>query len=313
MNAGKVDILLATYNGSRFLADQIDSLLGQSYLNFQIIIRDDGSQDSTSSILLDYAKAFPEKISVLQDTDGTLGVIKNFSRLLEHASSPYVMLCDQDDVWLPQKVESAVKQIKQAEQANSLNLPILAHTDLLVVDQTLNIKNRSFMNFAGLKPERSKFKNILVQNIITGCTVIMNRPLVTACIPIPEGVLMHDWWIALVASSLGKIHYSDVSHIYYRQHGENVLGVNSFNPAYIYKKFRGLIRLKGEGVLAKNIIQAKAVYAKFSTTMDTENLNTLQEFISLEEQSFWGKRQVLLRKGFSKGRFSQNVGLYLKI
>ena len=109
------------------------------------------------------------------------------------------------------------------------------------------------------------------------------------------------------------IQYSDVPHIYYRQHAENVLGANSFNPAYIYKKFRGLIRLKGEGVLAKNIIQAKAVHARFSETMDTKNLKTLQEFISLEEQSFLGRRQVLLRNGFSKGRFSQNVGLYLKI
>ena len=103
----KVDILLATYNGERFLQKQIDSILQQTYSNFTIYIRDDGSKDGTIKIIKDYAQKYPNKILFIEDILGNLGVTQNFNELMKYSSANYIAFSDQDDIWLPQKIEKS--------------------------------------------------------------------------------------------------------------------------------------------------------------------------------------------------------------
>jgi len=133
-----IDILLAAYNGERFLKQQIDSILAQSNQDWQLLIRDDNSSDSTVNIIKDYTVKYPHKIRLIEDDRGRLGPALNFGKLLEHTDNDYVMFSDQDDVWLPDKIDLTLNTMKDAEEIYP-NMPILVHTDLKVVNEDLKI------------------------------------------------------------------------------------------------------------------------------------------------------------------------------
>ena len=134
-----VEILLATYNGKKYLKQQLDSLLNQTFEDFKIIIRDDSSKDKTMDIIMEYKEKYPEKIKVIEDDVKCGSSVSNFMQLIKHATAPYIMFCDQDDYWLPNKIEISLKKMRQEE--NDKNKPILIYTDYKVVDSNLNSIN----------------------------------------------------------------------------------------------------------------------------------------------------------------------------
>jgi len=216
----KVDILMATYNGEKYIKQQLDSLMNQTFTDFNIIIADDKSTDTTLDIMLDYQKKDP-RISIVQNEEN-IGVIKNFEKLITLSSADYFMLCDQDDVWLEDKVAKSVNAIIETNA-------MLAFTDLQLVDQNLNVINKSFLNYQGIKEIKNiNWKTLLVQNIVTGCTIIADKDIKRCSLPFPSNIPMHDAWLALVAAVYGEVHYINEALILYRQHDSNVIGgVNS--------------------------------------------------------------------------------------
>jgi len=224
----KIDILLATYNGEKYLKEQIDSILNQTYKNINLIISDDCSNDSTIQILKIYEK--DKRVNVYyQDTN--LGYVKNFEFLLSKVENNFFMLSDQDDFWLPQKVEKSIETLKK-EEAD------LVFGDLEVVDENLITTQSSFIKLMKLDKKIKKYINDYrinyLYNCVTGCTIIGKKELISKIIPIPveSKYLIHDHWIALIASLNGKIAYMQETHIKYRQHGNNQVGTRKISHGF---------------------------------------------------------------------------------
>ena len=232
-----VDILLATYNGEKFIIEQFDSILNQTYQDFRIIIRDDGSTDSTVSIIKKYEMQYPQKIRVVQDDVKCGSSVSNFFQLMKYAESPYVMFSDQDDVWLEHKIEVTYKKVKEIEARVGKDKPVLVFGDYKPVDNQLNdIEFNSRNN--QITSYKLDFNHLLVQNYVTGCLVMMNECLYKKMGEYSSEILMHDWWAALYASMFGEVCHVPEVVMLYRQHGNNCVGavdVKSFK--YRFGKF----------------------------------------------------------------------------
>ena len=216
----KVDILLATYNGEKYLVEQLDSILSQTYSNFRLIISDDSSTDGTRKILEEY-KAKDDRIE-LYFQEKNLGVIKNFEFLLKKVENKYYMLSDQDDIWKENKIEKSVEKLENSESD-------LVYTDLEVVDENLNITYESYWKLKNIYKKIKKYNNfeaLYLNNFITGCTVISKKEFIKDFLPLPETskFVLHDYWISLVVSQKGKISYIEEPLIKYRQHKNNKIG-----------------------------------------------------------------------------------------
>ena len=241
----KIAVLLATYNGERYLPRQIDSLLNQTYQDFNIYIHDDGSKDNTYNIICDYCLKYPNKIFCLNG-DSTGGARNNFFYLMNNVEANYYMLCDQDDFWKEDKILKSINAILKLESSYHED-PCLVFTDLEVVDSNLLTINNSMNRSQRLNPYELTINRIVCQNPVTGCTIIMNKKLNEKSLQFKNinSIIMHDWWIALVAARYGKIGYYNESLIKYCQHGDNTVG--AYNPNdinYIRKKITKLSDMK---------------------------------------------------------------------
>ena len=225
----KVDILLPTYNGEKYLREQLDSILNQTYKNIRIIISDDCSKDSTSEILKQY-KEKDERIEIYIQ-ENNLGVVKNIEFLLKKVENPLYMLADQDDVWINNKIEKSVKKMEQ-EDAD------LVFGDLEVVDQNLKTMYHSFGDFMLLNRKINKYINSYkvnyLYNCVTGCTILSKKKFIDKILPLPinSKYVIHDYWIGLVVSLNGKLAYMPEKYIKYRQHGNNQVGTNKISHGF---------------------------------------------------------------------------------
>lgn len=231
-----VEILLATYNGEKYIRQQIDSILNQDYKEWVIRACDDASKDATYEILLEYKGRYPDKFVVHKNETGFGSAKLNFMNLIKNSTERYVMCCDQDDVWLPNKISLTLEEMKRNEAENT---PVLVHTDLKVVDAELNVKSESFFKYSKLN-KYPTYRELLIQNFITGCTMMMNKPLVEL---LKEelnmsNILMHDWVAALVASGSGKLGFVDCPTMLYRQHGVNSVGAKQYGLALFIAKLK---------------------------------------------------------------------------
>jgi glycosyltransferase involved in cell wall biosynthesis len=303
-----VDVLLATYNGSRYLSEQIESVLAQSHREIRLIIRDDGSKDYTVSIIQEFIKKDPKRVIFLP-SDSNLGVRGNFSRLMEAASSPYIMFCDQDDVWLRTKVADTLDKMKEMESRYG-SCPCLVHTDLSVADDSLNIISESFWDFTHLNPNCSRYLNrLLVQNVVTGCTVMMNQDLLKLARPIPQESGMHDWWAVLVAAAFGQVEFLKKATVLYRQHGQNTLGAKEFRNWHNIKL--GLAKLiKGNrGTYYQQ--QAQIFLDRYHDLLSGYQKNMLLGYLRLGHCSWITSRYLVLKYQFFKNGFLRNFATFL--
>ena len=238
----KIAVLLSTYNGEKFLGEQLDSLLAQSHKNFILVVRDDGSRDRTVSILESYAGDHPERIHLISRDGVNMGASASFAFLADYVlkskellglKSIYMMFCDQDDTWFPEKIEKLLAAMLATEADNGSTLPIIVHSDLEVVSEQNMVIAKSLISYQGLEIERNSFPNLVISNLVTGCTALINEPLAEKALPIPEKAIMHDWWLALVAAAFGKLVYLDIPLVHYRQHGNNAIGAKEFTKVSV--------------------------------------------------------------------------------
>lgn len=233
-----IEILLATYNGEKYLEDLIKSLFNQTYSGWRLTIRDDGSSDRTLQIISELAALYPEKIRIFDDGKAHLGSTLSFSSLLEQATANYMMLCDQDDVWFKTKIEQTLRAMLELAQESG-DIPLMVFTDLTEVDQDMNVLAESFMKSQKLDPAVvSDPVKLSALNVVAGCTTLFNRRALDYVVPVPSRYIVHDQWLAVNISKYGRISYLPVSTIFYRQHSLNVLGSNKIGFRYFYDKLK---------------------------------------------------------------------------
>ncbi len=301
----QVDILLATYQGANYLDVQLESILTQTYPEIHLWVRDDGSTDQTMEILQKWEKTYPNKISLIH-RPGHLGIKQNFSFLLEQSQAPYLMFADQDDQWLPQKVEISLNQIKRMERQYGAHLSLLVHTDLKVVDDQLKEICSSFWSYAGLNPNQRSLNHLLTQNNLTGCTMLMNRALVNLALPIPEEAIMHDWWIALVACCFGHIQPIHQATILYRQHHQNHVGAKTYGLHHFFTQSLE-DRQKKAGCSHQTYQQARYLLKQYQAKLPLEKQNMIKAYEELEKLSYFKQKYQILRYQFFKQGFFRNA------
>lgn len=230
----KIDIALATYNGSSFLTEQIDSILNQTYSEISLFFSDDGSKDDT--VLKIKKIADHDKRMHICNTKRVGGVVLNFEKALEFSQAEYIMFSDQDDVWLPDKIESMLNFIMEKENQLGSEIPILCFSDLTLVDENLNVIADSFYKANKLNPLNNININFLLwRSTVYGCSCIFNRACLQKALPFPANIPMHDHWLALIAAKYGSVFFYEKSTILYRQHSNNVIGGAAFNKSLFYK------------------------------------------------------------------------------
>ena len=235
-HTNRAAILLATFNGAAYLPQQLDSLLAQSSMDWELFAHDDGSRDGTAEILEAYAAAEPQRIHLVEGTPR--GSAKsNFLFLMEQVDAPYFMFCDQDDVWDKEKLACSLAAMQELEAEHGKNVPLLVFTDSAVTDRELDIIDKSFFAYQHLNPGHLRFSELLVQNVVPGNTLLGNGSLLRLARQYADesAIVMHDGWCALVAAYFGKLTVVEKSTLLYRQHGENVLGtVKASGLPYVF-------------------------------------------------------------------------------
>jgi glycosyltransferase involved in cell wall biosynthesis len=219
-----VAVLMSTYNSSKFIEQQIDSILNQTTKNVKLYIVDDGSTDNTIDIIKYYRNNF-SNIIFLNTKEIHSSPLKSFMWLLKNVESDYYLFSDHDDIWLENKIELSLNKIKEIEKKYT-NKPILVHTDLIVVDLNLKIINNSFWTLSKINPKLlNTFNYLAISNGVVGCTMIFNHLAKKSILPINEYTLMHDSWITLcILNNDGIVEHIEFPTVYYRQHNDNVIG-----------------------------------------------------------------------------------------
>jgi len=244
----RIDILMATYNGERFLTEQIESILNQTFKDFNLIVRDDCSSDSTPQILLDYQQR-DERVSVFFN-ERTYGVAKNFELLIRQSDADYCMFSDQDDVWFKDKIEITMQEMARTEAG--AKVPCLVHSDAIVTDRDLNKMADLHIGKRGM---RAGIREMLFTGVVQGATMMINRSLRNEAIPFPTGIHMHDLYLGLLSEVRGRRKFIETPLMLYRQHQGNVIGINTGDGNKKVLSF------------PNHISDVKEVYDRFSATM----------------------------------------------
>jgi glycosyltransferase involved in cell wall biosynthesis len=252
----KVSLLLSIYNGELFLKEQIESIMNQTYTDWELYVRDDGSNDDSKKIVDEYINQYPKKIHWIKDSQGNLKSASSFMYMLSIIESDYYMFCDQDDVWFPFKIEKTLSRIKEVETVNP-NKGVLIFTDLTIVNSDLKIINSSMWSYSNINPENAKdFYKTSCLSSVTGCTIMINNYIKEKALPFPTVARMHDWWITLNASHYGIVDYLNESTIYYRQHNNNVLGADQITQNHYLKRVLSLRNTINENIEVLKMLRA---------------------------------------------------------
>ncbi|ARU16389.1 hypothetical protein A9D14_09550 [Croceicoccus marinus] len=301
----RIDILLATYNGARFLPEQLQSLLGQTHSDWRLIVRDDGSSDRSRELVGEWARDHGVECEMLDDGLGNIGACASFGKLLEATDAPYFACCDQDDVWLPEKLGIMLKAVRTLETPNGAQTPLLAYSDLVLVDGELNRIAGSFRQHCSIAsiPSSLPLRRLLVHNVVTGCATLGNNTLARLAAPIPEGTRMHDWWLALVAAEFGRLIDVPVQTALYRQHGRNTLGAARLGTAGALSRFAAepLAVLKTRAAIIEGEKrQARAFHDRFLTRLSDTSREIARGYGYLDERGFLARKAFVIRNGLKR-------------
>jgi glycosyltransferase involved in cell wall biosynthesis len=274
-----VAVVMPVFQGEDYLGPQIESILDQTYSNFNLYIRDDGSRDNSLEIIRSYASKDPRII--IRHHPGRLGITRSIKLLLENVREDLVFFADQDDFWMPRKIETMIKLFPgKAEEYR----PVMVFSDLQVVDNNLNQISPSFWKVAGVDPGRIKFRQVISRNCVTGCASAINRAMLDLARKMPDKAV-HDWWMACIAAHTGELISVPEPLVLYRQHGVNVIGAEHggwprmvvlVRDSYARKKYmsqlqQSIVHLKSflnhpcfKGGLVQNFFLQKQIFRRRS-------------------------------------------------
>ena len=303
-NSGKVAILMATYNGSKYLKQQLNSILKQTYQNFVLFISDDHSSDNTLDIIHDYEAVYPQKILLIKNDHAVRGVKTNFANLISYVKAnclhdfDYFMLSDQDDFWKSNKIAVSIQPLIYQ------TLPTLVHTDLTVVDQNLKLINRSFVKMSKISGFNHKLQRLLVQNNVTGCTMVWNKALMKIIQPDFTKAIMHDWFIALIANCSGQIIFIPQATVLYRQHKDNLVGIENV-LVDLTKKLRNFKKVKQ----SVNATFIQAQFLKDNYNLNSQSTEIINNYLNImKHQHKIVRISIILKNGYLQSGLIKILG-----
>lgn len=289
----KVNILMSTYNGQQFLAEQIRSIQDQSYTDWTLFIRDDGSSDNTKEILKDFEHQDSRIHLIDNDKSDNLGVIKSFHKLVNHDRADYYFFSDQDDVWLPNKLELSLKEA----QNYLADLPLMVYMDLKVVNQDLEIMTESMVKSQS-HHANTELVQELTENTVTGGVAMINHALAEMWQE-TDDILMHDWYLALLASAFGNLVFIDQPGELYRQHSDNVLGARTLS-----KRFKKWIRPHILFAVYWDLIKNSQKQARHLLQMplSQSNRELIEAFVTIMDKPMLERFRILRKYGLRKNK-----------
>lgn len=305
-----IEIIMGTYNGEKYIKEQIDSILKNTWKQWRLWICDDGSTDATKDIVAEYERQYPEQIFWKPNVQNK-GAAINFLDATRKMQGDFVMYCDQDDYWLPDKIETTLKEMKAAEEKYGKQIPITVFTDARVVDENLNVIAESFHRSNKLATNQLDLPYMLMENKIMGCTMMLNRSLVEKLNSFPKKIRMHDWWVGLIASAFGKIVYLDKPTLLYRQHTANVVGSTGFSAQTVMDKAAAAEKQKQ--ALLDTQKQAEYFYRQFKDEMLDEIKLIVYKFATLHNVNCICRRVCIIKYHFWKSGMIRNIGVMLLI
>lgn len=307
-----IAILMATYNGERYIEKQIDSLLKQTVQDFVLYAHDDCSTDRTYSILQSYARRYPDKIVAICNEQNTGSARCNFMRMMVKYKQDYIMLCDQDDVWIPDKIALTLERMTRMEQEYGTECPILVHTDLTITDEFLTPSLKSFQYALNANYKRTQLNGALIQNIVTGCTAMYNLALSKKIKALPEYYIMHDWWLMLLASAFGHMDYINKQTVLYRQHEQNAVGAKNMRAL----KYQFQVMLDGDNIrqsLRRTYQQANAFLDLYRDQLSVDHIELLQKYSIIPSMCKWERWRTICQLRVVKTGFARKIAHYLFI
>ncbi|MDB4607154.1 glycosyltransferase family 2 protein [Pontimonas sp.] len=226
-----ISVVMCTFNGERFVVEQLESILTQTVTPEEIIISDDGSSDSTLAVVdkVRQASDVPVRWDI-QTRENPLGPAKNFESALKRATGDVIALADQDDVWMPHKLETLTAALTNSPRA------LVAHSDARLVDDSGRNGSTLVKTLALTRQEKKHLRSgrairaLLKRNLVTGATMVISRKLLDTALPIPDGWI-HDEWLAVVAALQDGVVFDEGLLISYRQHSSNAIGAQQLGPA----------------------------------------------------------------------------------
>lgn len=315
--ADTVDIIATLFDGAAYLGALLASLNAQTHTDWRLWLRDDGSTDATAE-LARQAAARDRRIELLDAGGVRLGAAAGFGWLLERvpASARYVMCADQDDVWLPHKIARTLAAMRGAEAAGEG--PVLVHTDLVVVDEHLDVIDPSFWHYAGVVPEPATLRRLIVQNVATGATVMLNRALRERIGRLPAEAIFQDWWFACVAAVFGRVVAVREPTVLYRQHGANAVGARAVVrprwrelPRVARDAVAGRARLRAE--IARTATQAAAFLSRYRDELAEADRRFLQAYAGLPRYGLVRRKVEIARLWLRRDRgLWRNLGVLLR-
>ncbi len=293
---------MATYNGEKFLAQQIESIQKQTFKEWNLLIRDDGSSDKTCDIIRNFTAKDSRIRFINENEHHNLGVIKSFFTLVNYEVADFYFFSDQDDVWLPEKLSVSLEAAKH----KASDVPLLVYTDLKVVNQELNILQDSMIRAQSHHANTTLLPE-LTENTVTGGTMMINHALAEKWFT-PNDILMHDWFLALLAASLGEIIYLDLPTQLYRQHDNNVLGARTMDKRFkILREGPKSIFTRYWKLIHDSQKQASLIVDKYGDIMTVTDLELIKCFIKIDKQPFMTRLRWLWKYGYSKNQFKHQV------
>lgn len=275
-----IAILLGAYNAEKYIAEQIESVINQTYKDWILYVRDDASQDKTKDIIEHYA-TIDSRIVVINDMYGNLKCNGNYFHILQLIDSEYYMFCNADDFWLPNKIEISYKRLKEIEEKN-LDKPIIVHTDLSITDEKLNIIYKSLWDYDKIIPEQyANYNDIGVCCIVAGATAIFNKNVKDITFPVHPNAPFFDHWMALQTTKNGGI-ISSVHQplIYYRQIGSNLAAIVMGEENSVKNKLKNITKVISVNLKEANMLKSigwggyiKYIYYKSKLIFKTRILN----------------------------------------
>ena len=313
---------MASYNGEKYIGQQLDSILGQTLPGIRILVSDDGSTDGTVEILKQYQRDNPGRIFLSGCPENETGdktleagkadippAARNFFRLLSQADADYVLLSDQDDVWMQEKAERLLERMRDIETDG---VPALVFSDMEVADCRLGQIAPSFFDYSHCDPTRLSLAELLVENPVTGGALMMNRPLLELVREMPAACFMHDWWIALCASAFGVISCVRRPLSLYRQHDANVLGAKASGSLEDLAG-RPDRQAQVEENYRRMFAQAAAFGKMYGRQLTDGQRAVLRAFLALPLQSPAGRLRNIVRNHFYKSSKLQTMAMCFTI
>lgn len=301
----RIEVLLAAFDGASYIEEQLNSILNQTIADIRILVSDDGSRDGTRGILERYEKQYPGRVvCVYRPKEGKYqnrgkripAPAMNFFWLMSQAKGDYVLLSDQDDAWLPEKVEKLLKRMKEIE---TTDIPALVFSDMEVADARLKPISPSFFAYSRCNPKRLSLSELLVENPVTGGALMMNRPLTELASRIPQACFMHDWWIALCASCFGEIDCVKEPLSRYRQHESNTLGAKRTGSLKDLQE-RCHRKRQVEENYHRMLWQAASFGKMYGERLTPRERQIIRAFLDLPDKTPAGRLAVIIKYGFYK-------------